>query len=240
MIKKAPYRDSHGKLLSEYPQPSVAVDTAVLTVHDGALHVVLVQNDTGWRLPGTFVHEGETLAQAVLRSLREKAGIEGLQPRQLHVFDEPDRDDRGWVISVAHLVVVPEASVAGAALTPVDAADGLVYDHGTIIQLAVDTLRAEYNVSPDPEVLLGAEFTLLELLRLHEAIAGERLGKDTFRRHMLGQLVESGAYQQGVVGKPAKIYRRRSQSAPRPPSSTPSARPSPRTDRDLARRGDRT
>ncbi|MBX0301098.1 NUDIX domain-containing protein [Cryobacterium sp. 1639] len=207
-MTKAPYRDSHGRRLSDYPQPSVAVDAAVLTVHDGALHVVLVQNDTGWRLPGTFVHEGETLAQAVLRSLRDKAGIEGLQPRQLHVFDEPDRDDRGWVISVAHLVVVPESSVTGAELTSVDAADGLVYDHATIIQLAVDTLRADYRASPDPEGLLGSEFTLLELLRLHEAIAGERLGKDTFRRHMIGQLVETDTYQHGVVGKPAKLYRR--------------------------------
>lgn len=208
MIEKVPYRDSHGKLLSDYPQPSVAVDTAVLTVHDRALHVVLVRNDTGWRLPGTFVHHGETLAQAVLRSLRDKAGIEGLQPRQLHVFDEPDRDDRGWVMSVAHLVVVPESSVTGAELSQVNAAHGLVYDHSTIIQLAVDTLRAEYRASPDPEGLLGSEFTLLELLRLHEAIAGERLGKDTFRRHMLGMLVGTDAYQQGLVGKPAKIFRR--------------------------------
>ena len=208
MIDKQPELDSHGKRLSDYPQPSVAVDTAVLTVHDGALQVVLVQNKTGWRLPGTFVHEGETLADAVLRSLRDKAGIEGLRPRQLHVFDQPDRDNRGWVMSVAHLVVVPYASVAGVELTPVDAAHDLVYDHATIIQLAVDTLRAEYRASPDPEHLLGPQFTLLELLRLHEAISGERLGKDTFRRHMLGLLVETGAKQQGVVGKPAKIFRR--------------------------------
>lgn len=207
MIDNKTERDSHGKRLSDYVQPSVAVDTAVLTVHDGSLHVVLVQNKTGWRLPGTFVHEGETLADAVLRSLRDKAGIEGLRPRQLHVFDQPDRDDRGWVISVAHLVVVPQASVAGVELTPIEATHDLVYDHEKIIQLAVDTLRAEYRDSPDPERLLGAEFTLLELLHLHEAIAGERLGKDTFRRHMLGQLVETDAYKQGAVGKPAKIFR---------------------------------
>ena len=31
----------------------------------------------------------------------------GLNPRQLHVFDAPDRDDRGWVLSVAHCDVVP-------------------------------------------------------------------------------------------------------------------------------------
>ena len=40
------------------------------------------------------------------RCLREKAGVEGTRPRQLHVFDKPDRDDRGWVLSVAHMDVV--------------------------------------------------------------------------------------------------------------------------------------
>lgn len=203
------YRDSAGKRLTDYPRPSVAVDTAVLTVHDGALRVVHVRNQTGWRLPGTFVHEGETLADAVLRSLRDKAGIEGVRPRQLHVFDAPGRDDRGWVMSVAHLVVVPERSLAGAELTPLDAAHGLVYDHEQILRMAVDTLRADYRRSADPEGLLGPEFTLYELLRLHEAVAGERLGKDTFRRRMKDQLVETDAYQPGVVGKPAKLFRRR-------------------------------
>ena len=201
------YRDSAKKLLTDYPRPSVAVDTAVLTVKDGALCVALVQNETGWRLPGTFVHERETLAEAVVRSLRDKAQIEGLRPRQLHVFDDPERDDRGWVMSVAHLVVVPEASVAQVDLTPVAEVHGTVYDHKKIIEMAVATLRASYRAFADPERLLGPEFTLLELLRLHSAIAGERLGKDTFRRHMLGQLVETDAYQPGVVGKPAKVFR---------------------------------
>ena len=201
------YRDSSEKLLTDYPRPSVAVDTAVLTVKDGGLCIALVQNQTGWRLPGTFVHERETLAEAVLRSLRDKAHIEGLRPRQLHVFDAPDRDNRGWVMSVAHLVVVPEASVAHVNLTPVAEVQGVVYDHRQIIEMAVDTLRTSYRAFADPERLLGPEFTLLELLRLHSAIAGERLGKDTFRRHMLGQLVETDAYQPGVVGKPAKVFR---------------------------------
>ena len=61
----------------------------------------------GWALPGTFLHAGETLADAVNRSLREKANVRGLHPRQLHVFDDPERDDRGWVLSVAHVAVVP-------------------------------------------------------------------------------------------------------------------------------------
>ncbi|TFD52743.1 NUDIX domain-containing protein [Cryobacterium frigoriphilum] len=202
--------------LTDFERPSVAVDTAVLTVADGALCVVLVPNAEGWRLPGTFVHAGETLALAVLRSLRQKAGIEGVHPRQLHVFDAPHRDDRGWVMSVAHLVTVPAASVAdtvlagSTVLTPWhDAHDAhdLVCDHAQILRMAVETLRQSYRTHADPDRLLGTEFTLYELLRLHETIAGERLGKDTFRRHMRDQLVETDSHRPGVVGKPATLFR---------------------------------
>jgi len=38
----------------------VAVDTAVLTVTE-VLSVLLVESTDGWRLPGTFLHENETL-----------------------------------------------------------------------------------------------------------------------------------------------------------------------------------
>ncbi|TFD05526.1 NUDIX hydrolase [Cryobacterium sp. TMT1-66-1] len=201
------YRDSSEKLLTDYPRPSLAVDTAVLTVKDGALCVALVQNKEGWRLPGTFAHERETLSDAVLRSLHDKAHIMGLRPRQLHVFDAPNRDTRGWVISVAHLVAVPHASISHVELKPVSQVGHLIYDHNLILELAVHTLRDSYRASPDPERLLDPEFTLLELLRLHSAIAGEPLGKDTFRRRVLGELVETDAYKPGLVGKPAKLFR---------------------------------
>ena len=195
------------KALTDYPRPSVAVDTAVLTVQDGVPCVVLVDDDDGPRLPGTFVHERETLADAVLRSLSDKAHIIGQHPRQLHVFDAPNRDTRGWVMSVAHYLVAPLTAVEGADLTPVAQVPHLVFDHNEIIKLAVDTLQASYRRFADPERLLGAEFTLLELLRLHSAIAGEPLGKDTFRRRVLGQLIETDAYKPGLVGKPAKLFR---------------------------------
>jgi ADP-ribose pyrophosphatase YjhB (NUDIX family) len=83
-----PHRDATGRSLADYPRPSVAVDTAVLTVPDGAdaLHVLLVRragsHEHGeWALPGTFLHPGETLADAVLRSLPDKAGVKGLAVR---------------------------------------------------------------------------------------------------------------------------------------------------------------
>ncbi len=221
MGTRSPYRDAAGLTLADYPHPSVAVDTAVLTVPPGAdgLHVLLVRRtgahqNGAWALPGTFLHPGETLAQAVLRSLADKAGIKGLAPRQLHVFDDPDRDDRGWVLSVAHLVAVAWPRLAPAVarrddvdVSPVAAARGLPYDHDHIVTLAVDTLRARYREHPDPDRLLPAPFTLLELRHLHQAVLAERLPKDTFRRQMAPQLNPTHDLREGVVGKPAALYR---------------------------------
>lgn len=211
------YHDAHGKRLDEYPHPSVAVDTAVLTVPaDGPLSVLQVRDRTegDWRLPGTFVHEGERLAEAVLRSLRDKAGVAGLAPRQLHVFDDPARDDRGWVMSVAHLDVVPATVLLGALdpelarIVPVDDARGMVHGHDDILGHAVASLRADHATRPDPHGLLAEPFTMRSLRHLHEAVGGRPLLPDSFRRAMTPQLVEVPGKVAEGPGKPAMRWRR--------------------------------
>jgi ADP-ribose pyrophosphatase YjhB (NUDIX family) len=211
--------DAHGRTLADYPRPSVAVDTAVLTVPDGGpLSVVLVRPTPGdepsvggrHRLPGTFLHEGERLAEAVARSLRDKVGVTGLDPRQLHVFDEVDRDDRGRVLSVAHVVTVPARELvfdeAKAALVAADRMPDLAYRHDAIVELAVAHLRTEYASSPDPRRLLQSPFTLRDLHVLHMAIAGGDIPRDAFRRAMESGLVDTGSHRRGVVGKPARLF----------------------------------
>lgn len=211
------YRDTSGKALTDYPRPSVAVDVAVLTVSPaGELCVLLVRRvgthrHDAWQLPGTFLHEGETLAEAAHRALRTKVGVEGLEPVQLCVLDDPDRDDRGWVLSVAHLDVVAWARLesldsADVRVAPVIEVQGLAFDHDRIVELAVQRLRAEYQDVPDPRGLLEEPFTLLELQRLHEAVFGHELPKDSFRRGMQPKLRETGRVQSGVVGKPARLF----------------------------------
>ena len=213
------YRDGSGRTLEDYPRPSVATDTAVLTISGGRLCVLLtLTNDAArggtpeWRLPGTFLHPGETLADAVRRSLQDKAGIVGLEPRQLHVFDEPGRDDRGWVLSVAHYDVVREERMPASDRTrivDVDALPVLEYDHAKIIAFAVVALRAEYRRAPDPAGFLPEPFTIRRLRQVHEAVAGERLLPDTFRRTMLAGLEPTGDLFSEGRGRPAELYRRR-------------------------------
>jgi 8-oxo-dGTP diphosphatase len=219
------YRDSSGRTLADYPRPSVAVDTAVLSLnHHVGLVVLEVRRPTsrGWALPGTFLHEGETLAQAVDRSLRDKANIRGLHPRQLHVFDDPHRDDRGWVLAVAHVQTVRLDRLASrfaetTRLMPASAPGRLTYDHASIIERAVDDLRSHYMSGPDPDWLLGDEFTLRQLRLAHEAVAGGALQRDAFRRTMEPRLDATGKTIGAARGRPAQLFRRK--KSPRSPRS---------------------
>ncbi|MEN8583117.1 NUDIX domain-containing protein [Burkholderia sp. RS01] len=209
--------------LLDYQRPSVAVDTAVLTVADGSLCVLLVRRGEDhqhgrWALPGSFLRERERLADAVLRSLREKAGISGRVPRQLHVFDDPARDNRGWVLSVAHVDVVQPAALEEAlksdgvrlasVTTEPELIAGLPYGHAEIVAKAVEWLRTAYAEAPDPGVLLDEPFTLKELRDLHEVVAGTSLMRDTFRRFMEPQLAGTGQMSDGTRGRPSRLWMR--------------------------------
>jgi ADP-ribose pyrophosphatase YjhB (NUDIX family) len=220
------------------------VDVAVLTVvpapevADTALTLALLlwrrrgPTETGmWSLPGSFLRERERLADAVTRTLRDKCGVEGLYPRQLAVLDDPGRDDRGWVLSVAHIDTVrPDAlpdlasggdvqlakirtpstvgrGRPGSLLALPDGQRRLPFDHETIARLAADELRRRYRERPDPARFLPQPFTLLQLRRVHEAVLGHPLQKDTFRRKVGPFLRSMGAVARGDVGRPALLYR---------------------------------
>jgi ADP-ribose pyrophosphatase YjhB (NUDIX family) len=234
------HRDRSNRTLADYPRPSVAVDTAVLVVdvRNAALGVVQHQRADGgvhggeWALPGTFLHQGETLADAVLRSLSEKVGLRGTRPQQLHVFDDPERDDRGWVLSVAHAVLLLAedvdpvlASRGDLRVVSVEDAVGQPFGHDEIVRLAVDRVRQDYALQPDPVRLLGETFTLKGLQALHDAVAprpgpGEtRPSIDTFRRYMVGRglIRPTGELapkelRSGGMGKPAELYTRSAES----------------------------
>src|SRR3546814_5483721 len=110
--------------LSSYPQPSVTVDVALLTVDTttdrnvGDRLKVLVQQRSrsprGLVMPGRFVRKGETFADAVRATLSEKVGIEDAvaEPRLIKIYDDPRRDQRGWVMSALHVLALPVPALA--------------------------------------------------------------------------------------------------------------------------------
>ncbi len=84
----------------------------------------------------------------------------------------------------------------------------LALDHRRILATALGRLRGKIKYRPVVFELLPATFTLLQLQRVVEALAGVRLHKQNFRRLVEhGGLVEgTGRVDQQTGGRPAELF----------------------------------
>ena len=206
---------------------------------DGSLQTLLTRRTEdpyqgAYALPGVFVAREESLDHAASRALRDKAGITQIFLEQLFTLGDPKRDPRGRVVSVAYYALVPEGrfvtatlrnpgSTVGRIEVPWSGEEGdevhvrdangkqlkLAFDHSRIIGIAVQRIRGKLNYAPIGFELLPDEFTLFSLQRIHEAVLGRKLNKDSFRRKMLASgLIEDTKHRQtGTAFRPATLYR---------------------------------
>ena len=198
----------------------VTVDIVVFTVHEQTLQVLLIERGIDpfkgrYALPGGFVRAEETLEQAAFRELLEETGTKNVYLEQLYTFGDPDRDPRGRVVTVAYYALVPTdkspllagTDAATAGWYPVSALPPLAFDHGKIVEYAVDRLRNKLEYTNVGFQLLPAKFTLSALQALHEAILGKPLDKRNFRRKVLGLgLVKPSKEMQATGRKPARLF----------------------------------
>lgn len=84
----------------------------------------------------------------------------------------------------------------------------MMFDHRRILATAIARLRGKMKYRPVVFELMPAEFTLLDLQRKVEAISGNRLHKQNFRRLIEGQgLVEgTGRTTSQSRGRPAELF----------------------------------
>lgn len=86
----------------------------------------------------------------------------------------------------------------------------MLYDHRRILATAMGRLRGKLKYRPVVFELMPPEFTLLQLQKTVEAIAGHRLHKQNFRRLVEGAgMVEEvkGKKSSAAGGRPAALFR---------------------------------
>lgn len=186
----------------------------------------------GWVLPGAFVGVDEHTDDTARRVLAEKVGLAGV-PSFLAIrpFGDPSRDERRRVITLPHVALVDldrlgsEASMASdvrvATVRLDERADpqvlveeapvSLRFDHDAIVAAAVRELQRRVR-SLDPEVhaqLLPDRFTFRRLWEVHQAVLGQRVDLNSFRRRVraTGAVTATGERQQDVSHRPAQLHR---------------------------------
>jgi 8-oxo-dGTP diphosphatase len=206
----------------EYPRGALTVDCVVFGLDDQELKVMLIQRglppfEGKWALPGGFVRLEETLDEAARRELEEETGLRKIFLEQLYTFGTVDRDPRERVVSVAYYALVNLSDHEVHAAT--DARDagwfgvhdvpGLAFDHGEILQTALDRLRGKLRYQPVGFELLPKKFTLSQLQHLYELVLERELDKRNFRKRVLAMdvLVETDEVQQDVAHRAARLYR---------------------------------
>jgi hypothetical protein len=148
-------------------------------------------------------------AQARGRGRRERArrtfGLDGAP------WDEERALERYELLYEAALV--PEAWVDRGHAVPADvsalAGTSMALDHRRILATAISRLRGKIKYRPVLFELLPAEFTLYQLQRTAEALAGVRLHKQNFRRRVesLGLVEDTGRKATDTGGRPARLMR---------------------------------
>ena len=198
----------------------VTVDIVIFTIHEGLLKVLLVKRGIPpfkgtFAIPGGFVRAGESLDQAALRELREETGIANVYLEQLYSFGDPERDPRGRVVTVSYFALVSadrtpltaSGDVTEARWFSLHDLPQLAFDHGKILEYALERLRNKLEYTTVGFQLLPSRFTLSELQEVYEAILGRKLDKRNFRRKLaLLKVLKPVPDYRRTGRRPARLY----------------------------------
>jgi 8-oxo-dGTP diphosphatase len=191
----------------------VRIETAVFTVLDGRLEVLLGRVGGGtWSLPVAGPGGGGVLEHAAAGAVEAMSGVRGIAVEQLYTFDRG-----GEEVAVAYLALIdagrhpisPGEDVAEVRWFAHDDLPSLAPGQDAVVGYGLQRLRAKTAYAPVAVNLLPDLFTLGEMQAVYEVLLGRALDARNFRRDVLraGVVEESGQVRAEGRGRPARLYR---------------------------------
>jgi ADP-ribose pyrophosphatase YjhB (NUDIX family) len=169
-----------------------------------------------WALPGGYLEPGETLEESIRRHLAAKVDIDELAHlEQLETRSEPGRNPGSWELATAYLGLVPSdvdpEVPADTAWHPARDLPPAAFDHGDIVETALQRLRAKLSYTNVGFALAPETFTLSELRAIYAAALGHDLSATNLQRVLLrrGVLERTGSKREPgrTGGRPAEVFR---------------------------------
>jgi 8-oxo-dGTP diphosphatase len=193
----------------------------VFQVRDDRLQVLMWQHARGpwkgsWALPGGALEPDETLEASILRQLAAKVDVQEVAHlEQLGTFSDLTRNPARRELATAYLGLVPigvDAEIPDdTAWHPVDDLPPAAFDHGAIVDVGLQRLRAKLSYTNVGFALAPPEFTLSELRVIYIAALGHPVSATNLQRVLLrrGVLERTGAKREPGKsgGRPADLFR---------------------------------
>ncbi len=207
---------------SLYEKPNMAVDTAIFTIFDGKLHVLLTQRtehpfNEQWSLVGGFVDTCND--DDLKRKLLKKTNVATPYLEQVGTIGNKSRDPRGWSVSTLYFALLPHRivdlqkdksrqntkwAVVKNGLIDID----LAFDHNDLLLQSFNRLRSKVLYTDLPVNLMEESFSLGTLQKAYGIILGQKILHKSFRRRILtcGILSETGQME-ASGNRPALLYK---------------------------------
>ncbi|QBO37093.1 NUDIX domain-containing protein [Periweissella cryptocerci] len=223
--------------LATYAKPSLAVDNVIFgyDADTEQVKVLLVRRKQHpfqgkWALPGAFVRPNEDTTQTTIRGVLGETGIllNEQHVEQLKTIGTPNRDPRGWIITVSHIAYLPTMQVVVArddvvearwfsftkhgdefTVAGIDLAD-LAFDHAEILQTAFQRVANRLSYAPTILQILGPTFSLPQAQNVYAQFLAKdfsgNLGSNF--KTVYGKLFTETGLTVSTKGKgrPAKLY----------------------------------
>lgn len=218
--------------LKEVFLPHLSADPVIFGFDQNELKVLLLKMNyrKQWLLPGGYVRKDEDLDEAVVRILKERAGITGVYLEEFGVFGKKNRSEfyfedfdetlfhKQRFVTIGYYalynpdrfkLIADEFSetcewIYLSKLPEIE----LAMDHRDIIAKALLTLREKISHKPIGYNLLPEKFTLSELQKLYEVILGKELNRGNFYRKIknMGILKKLDEQRKGGAHKAPDLY----------------------------------
>lgn len=200
---------------------NLSIDCVIFGFKDRQLKALLIERNIEparnmMALPGGFIEIDEELDDASKRILQNMTGLLDVYMEQVHTFGAVNRYPLRRVITIAYYALIkiedyelqPGSEASNAHWIPVQDIPELSFDHGTILQYALDKLRNKVRHEPIGFNLLPEKFTISEIQTLYEAILNTSFDKRNFRKKLakMNLLIDLNEKQENVAHRAAKLY----------------------------------
>ena len=196
--------------------------TAVVFGFDGEhIKVLLVErakmpHKGEYALPSTLITLEDEVDASADKMLVELLG-KPIYRRQLRSFFDPERHPMGRVVTIPYYgmtdiseptPILPTEYATHAVWQSLDGLPELAFDHRNILDAARRRLKVRIPFQLMGHHFLPKQFTMNQLLKLHETLLETELDKRNFSKKIISMdlLKDTGINVNNITGRPARLY----------------------------------